>query len=104
MMTVSLVTITFRAERVLQPTLDSVMLQDYAHIQHIIIDGASDDGTMDIVRTYERQCAQSGSHISLHVVSEPDNGIYDAMNRAVRLSRIVSSKVRKRFMPGVLSG
>ena len=86
MMTVSLVTITFRAERVLQPTLDSVMLQDYAHIQHIIIDGASDDGTMDIVRTYERQCAQSGSHISLHVVSEPDNGIYDAMNKGLRLA------------------
>ena len=83
MMVISLVTITFRAERVLPPTLHSVMMQDYAHIQHIIIDGASDDGTMEIVRAYKQQCDE-GSHISVCVVSEPDRGIYDAMNKGLQ--------------------
>ncbi|MBO4607028.1 MAG: glycosyltransferase, partial [Prevotella sp.] len=52
MITFSIVTITYNAEGVLAPTLDSVLSQDYLDVEHIIVDGASHDGTMRMVRDY----------------------------------------------------
>jgi glycosyltransferase involved in cell wall biosynthesis len=71
-MKVSLITISFNSERTLEDTIKSVIAQDYPNIEYIIIDGKSKDGTMNIVNKYR-------SHIS-KVVSEPDRGLYDAMN------------------------
>ena len=54
MITFSVVTITYNAASVLQPTLDSVLMQDYPHVEHIIIDGASTDDTLEITKAYQQ--------------------------------------------------
>ena len=78
------VTITYNAEKMLQRTLDSVLQQDYPDIVHLIIDGASTDGTLEMVNDYiERSNAANNGHRIL-VTSEPDKGIYDAMNKGLR--------------------
>lgn len=84
MTTITYVTITFNAADVLQRTLDSVLQQDYPHIVHLIIDGASTDSTLQLVSDYvERSNAADNGH-TIHVTSEPDHGIYDAMNKGLR--------------------
>jgi glycosyltransferase involved in cell wall biosynthesis len=84
MIAITYVTITFQAAKVLKRTLDSVLSQDYPDITHLIIDGASTDGTLGIVNDYiERSNAADNGHKVL-LMSEPDNGIYDAMNKGLR--------------------
>jgi glycosyltransferase involved in cell wall biosynthesis len=84
MMTITYVTITYNAAAVLQRTLDSVLVQDYPDIVHLIIDGASTDGTLAMVQDYiERSNAADNGH-RVQVSSEPDKGIYDAMNKGLR--------------------
>lgn len=84
MIKITYVTITFNAAAVLRRTLDSVLSQDYPEITHLIIDGASTDDTMKIVDDYiERSDAADNGH-RIHVTSEPDKGIYDAMNKGLR--------------------
>ena len=83
-MTITYVTITYNASAVLQRTLDSVLAQDYSDIVHLIIDGASTDGTLELVNSYiERSNASDCGH-RVQVISEPDKGIYDAMNKGLR--------------------
>lgn len=84
MIAITYVTITFQAAKVLKRPLDSVLSQDYPDITHLIIDGASTDGTLGIVNDYiERSNAADNGHKVL-LMSEPDNGIYDAMNKGLR--------------------
>ena len=84
MIKLTYVTITYQAVKVLQRTLDSVLQQDYPEITHLIIDGASTDGTLEMVNDYiERSNAANNGHKVL-LMSEPDNGIYDAMNKGLR--------------------
>ena len=84
MLRITYVTITYNAASVLQRTLDSVLAQDYPDILHLIIDGASTDDTMQLVNDYiERSNAAENGH-SIQVTSEPDKGIYDAMNKGLR--------------------
>ena len=84
MLRITYVTITYNAAAVLQRTLDSVLAQDYPDIHHLIIDGASTDATMQLVNDYiERSNAAENGH-SIQVTSEPDKGIYDAMNKGLR--------------------
>jgi glycosyltransferase involved in cell wall biosynthesis len=84
MIRITYVTITYQAAKVLQRTLDSVLEQDYPEITHLIIDGASTDGTIEMVNDYiERSNASENGHKVL-LMSEPDNGIYDAMNKGLR--------------------
>lgn len=71
---ISVVTITYNASDEIIPTLDSLRRQSFRNFEHIVIDGASSDGTPDIVRNLS-----PGSI----VVSEPDNGLYDAMNKGL---------------------
>ena len=83
-MTITYVTITYQAAKVLRRTLDSVLEQDYPDITHLIIDGDSIDGTIEMVNDYiERSNAANNGHKVL-LMSEPDNGIYDAMNKGLR--------------------
>ncbi len=72
---VSVVTVCLNSERHLEQTIQSVINQTYDNIEHIIIDGGSTDGTLDIVRKYQ-ECIACW-------VSEPDKGIYDAMNKGI---------------------
>ena len=84
MIRITYVTVTYNAAGVLQRTLDSVLQQDYPEIVHLIIDGASTDDTLRLVETYiERSNAAENGH-RIQMMSEPDKGIYDAMNKGLR--------------------
>lgn len=84
MIRITYVTITYNASKVLQRTLDSVLHQDYEQIVHLIIDGASTDGTLQMVDDYIERSNAAGNGHRIHVMSEPDQGIYDAMNKGLR--------------------
>lgn len=79
----TVVTITYNAERVLGRTLDSVLAQTYEGVEHLIIDGASTDGTLTMAEAYKRQSDESASAHKVIIQSEPDRGIYDAMNKGL---------------------
>ncbi|MDE5702480.1 MAG: glycosyltransferase [Bacteroides sp.] len=74
----SVITVTYNAEAVLEDTIQSVISQTYHHVEYIIVDGASKDQTLAIA---ERYC----DHIA-RIVSEPDKGLYDAMNKGIGLA------------------
>lgn len=74
----TIVTVCYNAENTIERTIKSVLSQSYPHIEYIIIDGASKDNTMTIVGKYKERISK--------VVSEPDKGLYDAMNKAVGLA------------------
>ena len=78
-MKISVITVCYNAEKVIQQTIQSVMNQSYTDIEYIIIDGASTDGTMELVKKYT-------DDKRVRYISEPDNGIYDAMNKGIRLA------------------
>ncbi|MBK3333197.1 glycosyltransferase [Persephonella atlantica] len=73
---VSIITVVYNGEKYLEETIQSVINQVYPNIEYIIIDGGSTDGTLDIIRKYE-------NYID-YWVSEPDDGIYDAMNKGIK--------------------
>ena len=80
---ITLITCTYNAEGVLQRTLDSVLRQPYADIEHIIIDGASTDSTVAIAEKYKALSDMKGNGHSVEIHSEPDKGLYDAMNKGI---------------------
>lgn len=81
---VSVITVCFNAADSIAMTMESVLAQTYDHFEYIIKDGASTDNTADIVNSYLPKFEERG--ISVKFVSEPDSGIYDAMNIAVSLA------------------
>ena len=83
-MKLSIITINYNNAEGLRKTLASVASQTYANIEHIIVDGASTDGSVDVIKEYENQLNITHSTIHLLWTSEPDNGIYNAMNRGIR--------------------
>ena len=74
----SIITVTYNAEAVLEDTIQSVISQTYHHVEYIIVDGASKDGTLSIIDRYRDRITR--------IVSEPDKGLYDAMNKGIRLA------------------
>lgn len=79
----TIITITYNASDVLQATLDSVASQTYKNIEHLIIDGASTDDTLGMAEAYR---TQNSSEFKIRVFCEPDRGIYDAMNKGLRMA------------------
>ncbi|MDD2384932.1 MAG: glycosyltransferase family 2 protein [Sulfurospirillaceae bacterium] len=77
-MKISIITVVWNNAQTIKDAIDSVLGQTYKNIEYIIIDGASTDGTVEIVQSY-------GDKIS-KFVSEPDNGLYDAMNKGLALA------------------
>ncbi|OGH94716.1 MAG: hypothetical protein A2X43_10465 [Candidatus Margulisbacteria bacterium GWD2_39_127] len=77
-MKISIITVVFNNKDYIDNAIQSVLGQDYPYIEHIIIDGGSTDGTLDIISSY--------AYIIDKIISEPDNGIYDAMNKGIRLA------------------
>lgn len=77
-MKVTVVTVCRNCESFIETTIRSVVSQTYPSVEYIIIDGNSTDGTMAVVDRYRDQMA--------HIISEPDEGIYDAMNKGLRLA------------------
>ena len=77
-MKLSIITITYNCEKTIVKCLDSMISQTYDNIEYIIVDGGSTDQTLKIVESY--------SKIIDKLISEPDEGIYDALNKGIRIS------------------
>lgn len=75
---ITVITVVYNGIDYIEDTILSVINQDYSNIEYIIIDGKSDDGTMDIVEKYATKIS--------YWVSESDNGIYDAMNKGIKVA------------------
>ena len=81
---ITIVTVTYNAASVLERTFRSVEAQAYPRIEHLIIDACSKDGTLSLVREYVERNAQPTHNI--RILSEPDKGLYDAMNKAIGMA------------------
>ncbi|MCD0487543.1 glycosyltransferase [Pedobacter sp. MC2016-14] len=77
--TLSVITIVYNNARDIERTMRSVLEQSYPHIEYIVIDGASKDGTVDIINLYKSKLTT--------FISEPDGGIYDAMNKGLSVAK-----------------
>ncbi len=73
---ISIVTPCLNRSQFIEEAIQSVLRQDYLYVEHIIVDGGSTDGTLEILRRYPH----------LRVISEPDQGVYDALNKGIRLA------------------
>ncbi len=82
-MLITLVTVTYNAETTLERTLKSVEMQSFKDFEHIIMDGASKDRTIAIAEEYK----QRNKECEIVITSEPDKGLYDAMNKAIDKAR-----------------
>jgi len=93
---ITIVTPSFNSIHTIKATLDSVASQDYPHVEHIVVDGGSTDGTLDILRSYPR----------LVWVSEKDDGHYHAMDKGTRMASgeaVAILNADDCYLPGVLS-
>ena len=77
-MRVSIVTVCLNSGGTIEDAINSVLGQDYRDIEYIVVDGGSTDSTLDIIKRYKNNIAK--------VISEPDNGVYDAMNKGIKSS------------------
>ena len=78
MIKVSIITVCFNSIQTIEQTIESVICQDYADIEYIIIDGGSTDGTLDVIKRYDNYVDK--------FISEDDKGMYDALNKGIEIS------------------
>ncbi len=79
-MKISIITITYNSAKTVQRALESVQSQTYKDIEHVIVDGASTDGTKELIEAYAKQ------HGNVRWISEKDKGIYNAINKGIALA------------------
>lgn len=79
-MKISIITITFNSAKTIQRALDSVQSQTYKDIEHVIVDGASTDGTKALIEAY------AAKHTNVRWISEKDKGIYNALNKGIAMA------------------
>lgn len=77
-MKVTIITVTFNSEKHLEQCINSVLSQDYAPIEYLVVDGNSSDGTLEIIKKYEHRISRW--------ISEPDKGMFDALNKAMQMA------------------
>lgn len=80
-MKISLITVTYNSGKTLACTLESVLSQSYPNVEYILVDGASKDDTVSIIKEYEPKFEGR-----MKWISEPDKGLYDAMNKGIRMA------------------
>ena len=80
-MKISLITITYNSEKTVADTLQSVLKQSYPHLEYIVVDGASQDDTLSFIQQYEPLFKGK-----LKWISEPDKGLYDALNKGINMT------------------
>lgn len=78
----SIITVCYNSEKTINKTIESLMNQSYEDFEYIIVDGGSTDRTVEIIKSFKDKAGNKVEYIS-----EPDNGIYDAMNKGVKLSQ-----------------
>lgn len=76
-MKISIITVSFNSAKTIRQTIESVLAQDYPDLEYIVIDGNSKDETVDILKSFQGK---------IKFISEPDKGIYDAMNKGVKMA------------------
>jgi glycosyltransferase involved in cell wall biosynthesis len=76
-MKISIITVSFNSAATIRQTIESVLAQDYPALEYIVVDGASKDGTVEILKSFGDK---------IRFISEPDKGIYDAMNKGLKLA------------------
>ena len=81
MLKITIITATYNSEATLRDTMDSILRQTWQGYEYIVIDGASTDGTLDIIKEYEPKFEGK-----MRYISEPDRGIYDAMNKGFAMA------------------
>lgn len=86
MIKITIVTCTYNCADTLGTTLQSVLCQDYAAVEHLIVDGASKDATLEKAEEYKRKSDAMATGHEVVVVSEPDGGLYFAMNKALSMA------------------
>ena len=79
----SIVTITYNAAACVSKTLESVQMQTYPYVEHLIIDGSSTDDTVALAEAYRQESIRLGNSHEVLISSEPDKGLYDAMNKGL---------------------
>lgn len=77
-MKITIITVVFNGEKTIARTLKSVIAQNHVGVEHIIVDGASTDGTLSVLEKFQKNISK--------LISEPDKGIYDAMNKGLKLA------------------
>ena len=102
-MKLSIITINYNNAEGLRKTLASVASQTYADIEHVIVDGGSTDGSVEVIREYEQSLASRLSPLASNLkwISEPDKGIYNAMNKGIEIAlgrRIVNALNRSELV------
>jgi glycosyltransferase involved in cell wall biosynthesis len=80
-MKISIITVSYNSSSTIRDTFESVLIQNYQDIEYIVIDGNSKDNTVDIIKEYEPQFKGK-----IKWISEPDKGLYDAMNKGIRMA------------------
>lgn len=85
MMCVTIITVAYNSEKTISRAIDSVLNQTYGDIEYIIVDGASTDRTVEIAGKYQKIFDKTPGR-SLIILSEPDKGMYDALNKGARLA------------------
>lgn len=83
-MKISIITVAYNSEKSIARSIESVLAQKYPDMEYWIIDGDSTDNTVSVAKGYQEAFRQRG--VDYHIISEPDGGIYDAMNKGIRLA------------------
>ena len=121
----TIITCTYQAEKELKRTLRSVLEQTYKDVEHLIVDGASTDATLRLAQAYVTESQAQNNEHQVMVTSEPDKGLYDAMNKGLKhatgdyvlflnagdtfpsestLTQVAACAERASGLPGVLYG
>ena len=81
MVKISIITVTYNSDKTLKNTFDSILKQTHSNFEYIVIDGASKDNTVDLLKEYEPHFENK-----IKWISEPDKGLYDAMNKGIQMA------------------